>query len=65
MGETPEDQSIAESLDLLFDLTDLLDDQSEQHGWSALTDDVLERIWDNAEDAVYDNWKALYNLLDR
>ncbi len=44
------------ALDILFSLTDLLDSQVERQGWSFLSEDSLQRVWDNAEDAVYDNW---------
>ena len=28
----------------------------EQLGWSFLSEDSLQRVWDNAEDARYDQW---------
>ena len=60
-----EDQLIEKALDILFSLADLLDSQVERQGWSFLSEDSLQRIWDNAEDAVYDNWKELYALPTR
>jgi hypothetical protein len=32
------------------------DDES---NWSAMSLDMFQRDWDNAEDAIYDNWKEL------
>jgi len=49
-----EDQVVEKALDILFSLTDLLDEQSERHGWSFLSEGSLQRIWDNEEDAAYD-----------
>ena len=53
---------IERALDILFSLTDLLDEAGERHGWSFLSESALERIWDNEEDAVYDNWRDLYDV---
>ncbi len=55
-----EDQVVARALDILFSLTDILDSQAERRGWSLLSDDALRRVWDNEEDAAYDNWQELY-----
>ncbi len=55
-----EDQVIAKALDILFSLTDILDGQVERRGWSFLSQNSLQRVWDNDEDAVYDNWQELY-----
>ena len=55
-----EDQLIEKGLDILFSLADLLDYQTERQGWSFLSEDSLKRVWDNAEDARYDNWRELY-----
>jgi predicted transcriptional regulator len=49
-----EDQVVEKALDILFSLTDLLDQRTERRGWSFLSEDSLQRIWDNEEDAVYD-----------
>ena len=55
-----EDQLIEKALDILFSLADLLVSQVERQGWSFLSEDSLQRVWDNAEDAIYDNWRELY-----
>jgi hypothetical protein len=57
-----EDQIIEKALDILFSLTDLQDDQSERRGWSFLSENALQRVWDNEEDAAYDNWRELYGV---
>jgi hypothetical protein len=55
-----EDQLIEKALDVLFSLADLLDSQTERQGWSFLSEDSLQRAWDNDKDSVYDNWRELY-----
>jgi len=60
-----EDQIIEKALDILFSLTDLLDQQVEREGWSFLSEGTLQRVWDNEEDARYDSWRELYVLSAR
>jgi len=60
-----EDQIIERALDILFTLTDLFDESTERRGWSCLSEAALQRVWDNEEDAVYDNWRALYDVPTR
>lgn len=55
-----QDEIIAKALDILFSLTELFDPLSERQGWSALSEESLERVWDNDLDARYDNWRELY-----
>ncbi len=55
-----EDQVIEKALDILFSLTDLLDEDAERRGWSFLSESALQCVWDNEKDAVYDNWRELY-----
>lgn len=57
-----EGQVVEKALDILFALTDLLDEQTERTGWSVLSEESLQRIWDNDQDAAYDNWKTLYDV---
>jgi hypothetical protein len=54
-----EDQIVEKALDILFSLTDLLDQQVERGGWSFLSEGSLQRVWDNEEDARYDHWREL------
>lgn len=39
--------------------------QEERTLWSALSEEVLQRVWDNPQDAAYDDWRALYGLSTR
>ena len=57
-----EDQIVEKALDILFSLTDLFDERTERQGWSFLSEAALQRVWDNEEDAVYDNWRELYEV---
>ena len=57
-----EDQIIEKALDILFSLTDLLDERSERQGWSWLSEQSLQRVWDNDDDAIYDRWRDLYGV---
>ena len=34
-----------------------LDECAERQGWSFLSESAMQRVWDNEEDAVYDNWR--------
>ena len=47
-----EDQIVEKALDILFALTDLLDEGTERLGWSFLSDAALQRVWSNEADAV-------------
>jgi hypothetical protein len=57
-----EDQIVEKALDILFSLADLLDAQAERQGWTYLSEASLKHVWDNPEDAVYDNWRSMYGL---
>ena len=59
-GQMTEDQIVEKALDILFSLTELLDAQAERRGWSFLSENSLARVWDNNDDARYDNWRELY-----
>jgi hypothetical protein len=60
-----EDQVVEKALDILFSLTDLLDERTERQGWSFLSETALQRVWDNEDDAAYDNWRELYAVSAR
>lgn len=60
--QTSEDEIIGRALDILFNLADLFDQRAERQGWSSLSEASLQRVWDNEEDAAYDNWKELYGV---
>jgi hypothetical protein len=59
---TSEDLVVTRALDILFSITELLDDQVERAMWSGLSDGSLARVWDNDTDAAYDNWRELYGV---
>ncbi len=63
--EINENQIIEKALDILFNLTELFDERAERQGWSFLSEASLQRIWDNEEDAIYDNWRELYGVSTR
>jgi hypothetical protein len=57
-----EEQIIEKALSILFRLSETFDEQTERRGWSFLSEDALARVWDNEEDAIYDNWRELYGV---
>jgi hypothetical protein len=57
-----EDRVIEKALDILFNLAELFDERAVRQGWSLLSEVSLQRIWDNEEDARYDNWRDLYGV---
>ena len=63
--EISEDRIVEKALDILFSLTDLFDDHAERQAWSFISEHSLQRIWDNEEDALYDNWRDLYEVSTR
>ena len=63
--EINESQIVEKALDILFSLTELFDERAERQGWSFLSEASLQRIWDNEEDAIYDNWRELYGVPTR
>jgi len=62
LHQVDEGQIIEKALDILFALTELLDEGTERQSWSFLSDAALQRVWDNEADAVYDNWRELYDV---
>ena len=60
-----EDRVVEQALDILFTLTNLLDERIERPGWSFLSEAALQRVWDNEEDAVYDGWRDVYGVSTR
>jgi len=63
--EISENQLVVKALDILFSLTELFDERAERQGWSFLSEASLQRIWDNEDDAIYDNWRELYGVPTR
>lgn len=60
-----QDHVIEKALDILFSLTDLLDENVERRGWALLSEKALRQVWDNDADAAYDNWRELYGVPTR
>ena len=60
-----QDRVIEKALDILFSLTELLDESAERRGWALLSENALRQVWDNDVDSVYDNWRALYAVPPR
>jgi hypothetical protein len=63
--EINESQIVEKALDILFSLTELFDERAERQGRSFLSEASLQRIWDNEEDAIYDDWRELYGVPTR
>ena len=57
-----EGQLVAQALDMLFQLIALEDTSDTTGDWAALSEASLRRVWDNDEDAIYDNWRELYGV---
>ncbi len=57
-----EDKIVEKALDVLFSLTESSGDLSERSDWVYLSEGSLKRVWDNDQDAIYDNWKEVYGI---
>lgn len=57
-----EDELVERALDLYFQLTDFFDDRDERTQWQRLSEPSLNRLWDNEQDAAYDDWRTLYGV---
>ena len=57
-----EDELIARALDLFFTVSELFDERSERRAWHRASEAALDRLWDNDQDAAYDNWRTLYDV---
>ena len=40
----------------------LASEPDDEANWLAMSLDTFQRDWDNAEDAIYDNWRELYGI---
>jgi len=45
--------------DIFFSLIDVLD---KSETWTFLSEEALQKVWDNEADAAYDNWRELYDV---
>lgn len=57
-----EQEVIEKALDVLSKLMDDVSEKAEQDGWSSLSEDALSHVWENNEDAIYDNWRDMYGI---
>ncbi len=60
-----EDTIIEKALDVLFSIVDEGNAEDERHIWQLFSMKSLERVWDNDADAVYDNWRNIYDIPER
>jgi len=65
MKSISEDELVAKALEVLFRLADFLNQEVDSPNWSFLSTDSLQRVWDNDEDAIYDNWSELHGRSTR
>jgi hypothetical protein len=56
---------IERALEAFFQLNDYLDASALRMAWRDLSDEALVRVWDNEDDAIYDNWRELYGVPTR
>jgi len=57
-----ENQVVAKALDLYFNLSALFKDDLERDAWHRLSEPSLSRLWDNEQDAIYDDWQTEYGV---
>ena len=61
---TSEDELLEQALDLYFRSAET-DELEERRFWQNASIPSFDRIWDNEEDAIYDNWRELYGVPER
>ena len=59
---TSESRVVEKALDVFFSLSDLFDMTAERQAWHNLSEASLNRLWDNEQDAAYDNWRQMYGV---
>lgn len=57
-----ENEVVERALDLYFSLVDFFDGDTERQDWYRLSEAALSRVWDNEQDAAYDDWRVLYGV---
>jgi len=62
MRRASENEVVERALDLYFRLAAFFDDEAERQEWYRLSEAALHRVWDNAQDAEYDNWRTFYGV---
>lgn len=57
-----ESQVLERALDVFFGLADVFGDDLDRPAFYRLSEPSLMRVWDNDQDAVYDDWRNLYDV---
>jgi len=57
-----EDQVVTKALDILFSLVDVVGAGDDRHATTVLSEESLTRVWENDEDATYDNWRETFGV---
>ncbi len=57
-----EGRLVEQALAVLFQLIALEETSDTTKDWASLSEASLRRVWDNDEDAIYDNWRELYGV---
>ncbi len=55
-----EDDLIVKALDVLFSITQ--DAPVDRNAWTASSEASFSNVWNNDDDARYDNWRELYGV---
>ena len=58
-----ENELIRKALDIFFGLSP--DASLERHDWTTSSESAFSKVWDNDDDARYDNWRELYGVPTR
>jgi predicted transcriptional regulator len=62
MRQISESKIIENALNIFFNLAEILDETVDRSDWQRLSEASLLRLWDNEQDAVYDDWRELYGV---
>jgi len=60
--QVSESEIVEKALDVFFRLADFGYAEVERQDWHRLSEASLLRLWDNEQDAGYDNWRELYGV---
>ena len=55
-----ENEIIAKALDVFFSLANEL--SLDRRSWAASSEGAFSKVWDNVDDARYDNWREMYGV---
>ena len=62
--EMSENQVLERALDIFFGLAEVFGDDLDRQSWYRLSEPSAMRVWDNDQDAAYDDWRNLYGIAD-